>query len=93
MGYERPVSAERWTQEQFEDYWYGWAPKGALGVALPCDCDDPECHGWRMKVTYLPDSLSLFSDDDPGVMLVSVPVPPVLHAGDTFTYETTFTIP
>jgi hypothetical protein len=43
---------EPWTKEQFEDHWYSVMPSGMIGVAVPCDCGDEHCHGWRMKVTH-----------------------------------------
>jgi hypothetical protein len=84
------VSAERWTQEQFEDHWYRWAPRGSLGRAVRCDCGEDHCHGWRMIVTHLPNSLTLLREGDPGVITMALPVPAGLHAGETL--EVTWTL-
>lgn len=81
-----------WTVEQFQDHWYSVMPAGMIGTPVPCDCGEEGCHGWRMKVTHWAPAPVLFGKNESGVKVIDVPVPPVLHAGDSFTITTTVTM-
>ena len=85
--------AEPWTQEQFEDHWYAWAPPGSFGEAVPCDCDDERCHGWRMAGIYVPPQFHLFDGTESGIIFDEVHVDRGLKAGESaeITQTVTFT--